>query len=210
MDSQLTKRTVAYRIKLRNLIILLSLSVGLSVNSYADEVVDNCAYDENKMLELDPWDFDQDPEKGWPRVAEQDECLEDAADLIQTYYDNRELPPSARRLMKWHEGQLRAEIGQSEKALALFKQGEKTGEDRSGWNYYVRATVAFMEQDLDALKANREKLAAVPKPDNLPPMHDEDGNEVEIQWPMNLHVVDRLVACFGRPYKDAYGECEEE
>jgi hypothetical protein len=38
---------------------------------------------------------------------------------------------------------------------------------------------------------------------------DENGEPVPFSWSPNLDVVDRLIACFGRPYKEAYGNCRE-
>lgn len=188
----------------------LFLSVGsLPFMSSAETQRDLCAYDEAYMLALDPWEFDQGDE-GWRRLDVHEECFEVAADLIRTYYQSYDGENQLKRLMLWHEGQLRADIGQTEEAIALFEQTETTDEDRSGWNYYVRATIAFLQEDRKTLLENREQLAQVPMPDDLPAMRDAEGNEIERQWPPNLHIVDNFVQCFGHSYTQASAGCNDE
>ena len=63
------------------------------------------------------------------------------------------------------------------------------------WNDYVSANEAFLRGDLDALKAARERIAAGPKLNGVP---------------ANLDVVDRLIARFGKPYRNAYSTETEE
>ncbi|MCC5879781.1 MAG: hypothetical protein JJU03_07800 [Idiomarina sp.] len=187
---------------------LLCIAIGLNSAKVSAET-DLCEYDEAEMLALDPWDFDQHPDKGWRRFETEEACFEVAADLIHTYYQNREMPEGFRRLMIFHEGQFRAEIGQTDAAISLFRQSENPGEDSEVRRHYLAATIAFLEDDLETLKASREKLAAVPKPDNFTPM-DADGNEVDVSWPPNLQVVDNLVECFGENYRVWYQGCEVE
>lgn len=193
-------------IKLAGAGLLVMLASLFTTSVFAQ--TDLCEYDEAEMLAIDPWDFDQDPDSGWQKLAAHEDCVEVAADLIRIYYENREMPEGGHRIMVWHEGQLRAEIGQTEEAINLFKQAYNP-EDSTGWNYYVDATIAFLQDDLDRLQTNREKLAAVPEPENFNPV-DEDGNPVDFPWPMNLHVVDRLIECFGADYIVAYSGCDPE
>lgn len=82
-------------------------------------------------------------------------------------------------------------------------------QDTAGWNYYVEATIAFLQSDMDELQTQREKLAAVPKPEGFNPK-DADGNPIEIQWPPNLPVVDNFIRCFDQPYADVYAGCTKE
>lgn len=194
----------------QSLVASLILTAGsLAFSTHAASGSDLCAYDEAEMLAMDPWDFDQGND-GWRRLDEHEECYEVAADLIRTYYENYEGENPLERTMKWHEGEIRGEIGQSDAAKALFKQAENPDGDAYGWNYYVRSLVAFLEDDYEALMYNREKLAQLPKPDDLPPLRDPDGNEVERPWPPNLHIVDNFVACYGRSFAEAYSGCNDE
>jgi hypothetical protein len=70
----------------------------------------------------------------------------------------------------------------------------------------VDATIAFLRGDRPALLAARTALAALPRPADFAP-RDVQGRPVAMNWPPNLNVVDGLLACFGRPYAEAYGGC---
>lgn len=191
---------------MKYMLTLILTSLLLASHASADQVP-SCDYNREALLAMDPWDFDQDFENGWRQLEEQEGCLEEAAYLIKEFYTTREMPDGMRRLMQWHEGQLRAELEQTDQAIALMQHAD-SDESSETWNYYVRATIAFLERDKETLKYNREQLVQVPRPDDLPTFTDEDGNETEMEWPMNLHVVDRFIACFDRPYMDAYMGCE--
>ena len=109
--------------------------------------------------------------------------------------------------MTWHEGQMRAMAGQKTEAITLFENARKPAEnDRIGWNYYVDASIAFLMGDENRLRQAREKLSAVPRPDNYSPV-DSFGNPVNVIWPPNLNVVDGLLKCFGESYDYAYNKC---
>lgn len=75
------------------------------------------------------------------------------------------------------------------------------------WNEYVNASIAFLERDLAALRAARVRLADLPVPSDFAAL---DGSAVRHDpvWPLNLDVVDGLLACFGKPYEEAYGTAE--
>lgn len=188
---------------------LIITSCLLAAPASAAEPEQQCDYDREALLAMDPWDFDQDFENGWRVLEDQEGCLDEAADLIHEFYTTREMVDGMRRLMKWHEGQIRAELEQTEHAIELMRHADSE-ENTDSWNYYVRATIAFLERDKDELKHNREQLAQVPRPDDLPTPTDEDGNEIEIEWPMNLSIVDSLIACFDKPIMEAYMGCEAE
>ncbi|MCI1142827.1 hypothetical protein MOP88_11930 [Sphingomonas sp. WKB10] len=99
-----------------------------------------CHYDRAAMLALDQAAFDQDMTGGW-RKLEQDGCEAEAADLIR---DWRIAHKAQDTILFWHEGQLRADIGQTAQAIALFRQSYKpAAQDRIGWNHYVDGTIAF-------------------------------------------------------------------
>lgn len=164
-----------------------------------------CDFDRDILLSLSQHEFDQNPDNGWRLLAKQPDCEAQAADLIAAF---REKHQSSDGILFWHEGQLRATINQTEQALQLFSQSRKpAGQDIFGWNLYVDATIAFLRQDKASLLQARESLARLPKPADLN-LSDDKGNPVDIPWPLNLDVVDRLVACFGQSYTTAYGYCE--
>ncbi len=150
-------------------------------------------------MALDIHAFDQDLNGGWRPIAQRDGCVDEAADLIRAY---REFVTSRTLILYWHEGQLRAELGETEAAIALFERSRREpADDEYGWNHYVDATIAFLRQDRSALEAARGRLAKAKVPDFPADWRGSRG-------PMNLDVVDGLLSCFGRSYKDAYGAKE--
>ncbi len=194
---------------MKNLYTLLLLI--LLTSSYKVSAEPQCLDNSTDYLALDFIEFDQTLGQGWRAVADKPECQKEAANLIQQYAEQKEgLSEGMLSTLRWHEGQMRAVVGQNEKAIALFKQTFKPEKsDRMGWNYYVGATIAFLGKDKQALLENRSKLAQLEKPEDMD-MRDADGNPVDIQWPPNLHIVDRFVSCFGRSYSDTYANCEAE
>lgn len=134
--------------------------------------------------------FDQSPDEGW-RVLGDRSCHGEAADLIQKY---RTVHPDAHPIVRWHQAQMEAFAGRTASAVAnALATLREPGEDAQSpfrWNPYVLGTVAFLQQDLKALAAQREELAraATADPMNRP----------------NARVLDRLSACFGKPYQEAY------
>ncbi|WMS87786.1 hypothetical protein [Pleionea litopenaei] len=164
-----------------------------------------CEYDERALMALSLNQFDQDMNGGWRAVSQQTGCSLAAAELIKKYrIDNKR----TEKILLWHEGQLRAEANQIKEAVELFKQSFEE-QDLMGWNHYVNASIAFLEQDLETLKKERALLAAIEKPDGLH-MTDPNGKPIKISWPPNLNVVDKLVECFGKSYKEAYSGCHSE
>ena len=163
----------------------------------------DCSYDRKALLALDQRAFDQDLDGGWRAIARSEPCIEVAADLIRDYRQTHSLESE---ILYWHEGQLRAQAGANEEAIELFERTHRPREDPSGWNQYVDATIAFLQDDRVALLNARGALSRLPRPPGLP-TRNRSGNP--ISWPPNLNVVDMLVACFGRPYKEAYGGCEQ-
>lgn len=171
-----------------------------------------CAYDRGAMLTLDEASFDQDMAGGWRAVAARPGCDLAAAELIATW---RQLHPQAGGVVAWHEGQLRASAGQREEAIPpLLAARKPVDQDAAGWNHYVDATVGFLRGDRAALLAARERLQAVPyvPAEGLPPVKDGiievtfgNGQTMRMRWPPNIDVVDGLIACFDKPYDEAYG-----
>lgn len=74
---------------------------------------------------------------------------------------------------------------------------------------YALATVAFLNNDRPALEAARARMAALPMPPEFVQAAERFKATYgrELAWPLNLDVVDRLIACFGEPYSKAYGDC---
>jgi len=190
--------------------LLVTIASPLSFAEDKNRLQQSCTYNEKAMMELSPREFDQNFENGWRVIAKNNDCLEVAANLIRIYYTTNEVSTGAKRTFVWHEGQLRAEAGQYRQAIQLMEQAEKPVEkDISGWNHYVSATIAFLKLVMEKLKMHREELAAVPKPENFNPK-DADGNPIEIDWPLNLNIVDKFISCFGQTYAEVYSGCTQE
>lgn len=173
---------------------------GLAASSSQPLEVARCTYDRSKMLALDQAAFDQDLSGGWRELAERDGCKAAAASLIRAY---REANAPGSGILYWHEGQLRAELGETEAASALFERSRRES-DAFGWNYYVDASVAFLNKDRAALQAARNALVQLPRPKGFDP-RGPDGKPIKIAWPPNLNVVDGLLQCFDKSYAEAYG-----
>jgi hypothetical protein len=184
--------------------VILSLVLLLVSRPAAD-----CGYDRAAMLALDSERFDQDMAGGW-RAVEMAGCEGEAADLIR---DWRAAHRSEDPILFWHEGQLRATIGQSEAAVALFERARKPQAPDESWAAYVDGSIAFLRDDRAGLEVARGRLAALPPPANFnpvitgpdgKPILGSDGKPLLRHWPPNLKVLDRLRRCWGQPYKIAY------
>ncbi|WP_147307672.1 hypothetical protein [Wenzhouxiangella sediminis] len=179
-------------------LLLFALLACLTTGSGAA----SCIEDRERLLSLDVSSFDQDLDGGWRRVAAMPHCREAAADLIEEYRSRRDERDIT---LIFHEAQVRAGLGQTERAIALFEQTRKSPErDSFGWNHYVEATIAFPKRDREALERSRDALAGLEAPEDFRPV-DQAGNELDISWPPNLEVVDGFLKCFNRPYSAAYG-----
>jgi hypothetical protein len=177
-------------------------ALALQMTSPASPPADPCQVDRRALLALDQDAFDQNMSGGWRELAQRPGCMAAAADLIHAYRAHAE---SRLSILNWHEGQLRATLGDYAAAIPLLEASRKA-QDPSGWNPYVDATVAFLRGDRAALAAARERLAAVPRPEGFQERVLANGSRVS--WPMNLGVVDGLLHCFGRPYREAYSSRE--
>ncbi len=140
--------------------------------------------------------FDQQYGSGWRKLAEAGKYL-DAARAIDDYLANRTNLENWQRInLRFHAGQLYAHANQTEIALARFRAAINPQEPADSpmlWNAYVKATIAFLEQDLNTLVACRDELANGPT---------FQGQKV------NLNVVDTLIANFDKPYAEAYSSTE--
>ncbi|NIJ35504.1 hypothetical protein FHR22_000153 [Sphingopyxis panaciterrae] len=209
-------------------IILIALGVCAALAPAASRAEPQgsgpCAYDREAMLRLDRNSFDQDDELGWRKLGNRAECRTVAADLIALYIEaHRDELARVWQIpsFKWHEATTRAFAGDRARAIALMHQSlkpEAGPREFEGWtayalpwNDYVKATIAFLERDAEALAKARERLAASPVPDDFSKTDISAATGIAASWPPNLGVVDGLIACFDRPYLEAYGsiECRE-
>lgn len=159
----------------------------------------DCAYDRTRMLALDFMAFDQDMRGGW-RGLDSQACLPQIRDLLHEYREahKADLSKGHYSLLAWHEGQIRATLGDYLTAEPLL----------AGWlddpspvmRDYAEATIAFLHRDKQALIAARSKLMAEPKPDDFDAQTAGSG----YKWPLNLNIVDAFVGCFDKSYAEAY------
>lgn len=134
-------------------------------------------------------DFDQTAGKAWRSLA--DDCPVAAAELIDVYRaSGHDLTASQKVNLAFHAGQLYAIAGSDDEAIKRFRLAvvNPAAPPQFKWSEYVLATIAFLEHDAEALVKNRDRIA-------------DGGSEASNQT--NLKVVDRLIANFGRTYKDA-------
>lgn len=168
---------------------------------------DVCAYDREAMLALSVEAFDQDLQGGWRPLGNRRECREAAAELLSAYRKARWKDFTSDQLHTnyWHEGQIRAALGQNDQAVRMLLAGVSPS-SIGGKEHYAIGTVAFLLRDRPMLQAARDRLALIPPP----PGFEEDSANFkarygrELTWPLNLDVLDSFLACFDKPYDDAY------
>jgi hypothetical protein len=174
----------------------------------------SCVEDRDAVLRLDAEQFDRTPGSGWRPIAEIDGCEAAAADLIAEYRETRISAEDTRSAssLTWHEGQLRATAEQTEQALDLFSRTYREKIDNNAdiaWNLYVSATMAFLNQDRQALDAAHEALRTLPEPDFWAEASARTQEKYGFTpiWPSNLNVVEKFQTCFDRSYQEAYSGC---
>jgi len=188
--------------------ILLSLLAGAFLGQAAPT---ECRQPDAAMLALPLHEFDQTP-AGW-RSLDAEGCEAVGADAIARYRDiNREaLAGEETGTLVWHEGQLRAAAGQTDAAIVLMLEGRD--EESDAIQPYVDASVAFLRQDREALLAARARLLALPVPDYFAAAAERYRvnypDHPPLAWPLNLDKVNGFIACFDRPYREAY-VCDAE
>ena len=169
-----------------------------------------CAFDRAAMLRLPYAAFDETLGAGWRVVGDRPGCEAAGAGLIASYRTANaatlvEGSPDHLRSLDWHEGQLRAAIGQTEAAKALLKRGSRVS-DEGGDSLYHAATLAFLEGDRARLLTIRDRIDALPKPEwfeEAAAQARKSGMSVG-PWPVHASEVGGLVNCFGKPYREAY------
>jgi len=137
--------------------------------------------------------FDQRPGEGWRSlILGPDEgfpCATVVGELIDEYaqVNAEELTPFNLQILRWHAGQLYgfAELTELARERFIASINPVEAEGAPPWNAYVRASVAFLDGDLEELQRQRAIIAAT-------------------ESQMNLAVVDRLIDGFGKSYAEAY------
>lgn len=93
-------------------------------------------------------------------------------------------------LLYWHEGQLRAFAGETDRAVELFLKTVTPEKNSRGWHEYALGSVAFLQKDKAAFEENFDALRR--------------------KWPddLNFRVLDRMNNCFEESYVHAYSSLE--
>ena len=175
------------------------------------QAVPDCPAPTAAMLALSLHEFDQ-TDAGW-RSLESPGCEANVADAIARYRSENAALLVGKEIgtLDWHEGQMRASAGQTEAAIAILERRLETS--HASFRPYYEATIAFLKHDRAGLEAAQARLLALPEPEeftqakaryeatypNLPPL----------AWPLNADIVAGLLACFDRPYREAYA-CDAE
>lgn len=136
----------------------------------------------DRMMELDPWTFDQDETLGWRSLP-----ADKQIDALKSYIEGpapgmKKKRPDGKRVdkntMTWHLGQALAMKGKVEEAISWMNQS--LADDDPQWNRYIKATIAFLEDDRTAFEE-----------------HASGDN-------YNSSTLHRLRAGLGKPYKEVY------
>ena len=136
------------------------------------------------MMELDPWTFDQDETLGW-RSLPADKQIK----ALKSYIEGPAPGMKKKRLdgkhvdkntITWHLGQALAMKGKVEEAISWMNQSLTDDDDDPQWNRYIKATIAFLEDDRTAFEE-----------------HASGDN-------YNSSTLHRLRAGLGKPYKEVY------
>jgi len=173
----------------------------------------------DRLLALPQEGFDQDFTGGWRAISNKDGCNNAAAEMIKAYIlYSVPHPPNNLSILRWHAGQTKAGAGEYDEAAALFAGTYKPDTDPSPeWDLYVKATIAFLQNDLPALQIAHDTLAAFPVAEEVKSARRQflkDNPNITmpdnfVDEPQNLSPVKNLLACFGKPYSEAYGNCEK-
>ena len=188
--------------------------------SLADCGVD--ATERERLLSLDEDAFDQDFDGGWRAVSLRHDgaCKVAAAQLLDDYIERHDVSPDT-SVMHWHVGQMLAGAGRYTEARPWFEAERRTGQLDShdeAWNLYVDGTLAFLDSD----RAAFERASAELNSGRFDPTSEEAASMREwaesenITFPEESYirnangvVLERMLACWGTPYSEAYGgRCE--
>ena len=202
----MSRKTTGMLVKVCIVATALFVSVCPLCPAHAQDAQSPCAPDGQIMLLQDYQTFDLTG-RGWRAVDQQPGCEAAAADLIARYRALQRgiLQEPEARTLRWHEGQVRAGLGDTAAALALLTTTHDP-DPASVWNPFVDATIAFLNKDRPALEAARDTLAAAPQPPEFEAMAADFEQRTGRRpvWPPNLDVVRAFVTCFDRTYREAY------
>jgi len=147
---------------LHNLTLSAILSTALLLTAHRACAADcNVLYQAHLAtdLTLEYQAFDQTQDQGF-RVLAAAGCYREAADLIEAYVAATHAEQSS---LRWHIAQLRATHGDNESAIRYARETLNDNEVKAAgalrWNDYVLATIAFLENDPDALQQHRDNVA---------------------------------------------------
>lgn len=155
-----------------------------------------CRGEEHESYLQLSWDeFDQTATSGWRPVAARSDYA-DAARMIETYLErHRDLPAPQRGYCLFHAGQLWALHGDTDRALAHMDRAsvaQMPPEFPQSFNALVAGTRAFLRGDMAAVRAARDKVAA---------MSGLTSRDVEF-----LEALDLLACSEGLTYREVYAE----
>ena len=169
----------------------------------------DCHYDHAAMMAMDVRSFDQTLATGWRVVGDIEGCEHAAADLIADYRTANAAilvngDPSAIAGLNWHEAQLRAAAGETERAIQLFEHSRTTFSETDA--IAGQATIAFLQHDRATLERLRDRLRAIPQPEWFAAAADRYHARTgqTLTWPDHLDELDGFINCFDRPYREAY------
>ncbi|MDP5208375.1 hypothetical protein [Microbulbifer sp. 2205BS26-8] len=158
-----------------------------------------------RVIRLEFWEFDQSQTDGWRPFYEAG-CYQIAADLLIEYVNMNPALANKHVILNMHAGQMLASTGNYEKAKNYFSMSYSPMKDKAwiNWNAFVDATIAFINSDMPGLKSAKEKI-------ELQETITKEAypNFPEYWWgkKMNLDVVNGFIACFDKPYVEAYENC---
>ncbi len=167
----------------------------LGFTAKAESVAPTCTLTSDIILanlNLDFQGFDQNMTGGW-RAISNDGCYLEAAELIEIYHlqNYAALQDSQSQILYWHAGQLYGFEEIRSLAKDRFQKSINPNEpvnDDFKWNAYAKGSIAFLDNNLPDLKKFRAELASAANP----------------RAKLNLSVLDRMIFCFGKSYKEAY------
>lgn len=198
------------------LFLIFFVAAGCSRQSFGlikkNDASSECSYDESTMLSLNEKSFDQTP-LGWRSIAKDNgNCYSAAANLISKY---REKKKTASYLLYFHEGQLRAFLGENQAAIPLFEKAARPSGSDKFWNLYVSGTIAFISRDRPALKSILDSFHSAQVKNGVRTSFETfktpDGNTITVAVPLNVDVLEALDRCFDRPYREAYSaQCRKK
>lgn len=160
------------------------------------------------ILALPFKEFDQTEGSGWRPYYEQ-ACYSIASRLLTEYLTRNPKLGQQYNVLPLHAGQLLAMHGDYQRAIVYLKTSylnKSDGGDTPSFidtNAFIDSHIAFLDRDMQALLAARDKISQQPEMPKSPGVP-------EWAWgkKVNLEVVEGFINCFEKPFAVAYGkEC---